>query len=386
MNTNENFPLDPSSALFRMVLEQSPLSVQIFDAEGNAVFANAAWERIWESRREDLKGYNILRDPQIEAMGRMGLIRKAFAGEGTDIPATRYDPQVNGKTGRPRWVTAVMYPLKDASGSLTGVALLHRDITDRAEAEQALLGLNSELKRRTAEDSDRLKETARELEMLSRSMSQDLRAPARHIGSFLELLRVKAGPALDAEGQRYLDIISGSVQRLDGLISDLVAFSSTGQRELHKISCNMGTLVAQCVRDKQLALSDRKREIEWKVGGLPDCRADLALMREVWGHLIGNSVKFTEGSPDARITIGAEEDSDHPGTHVYFIRDNGAGFDPRYAGKLFSLFQRLHSGTEFSGSGIGLATVRRILHRHRGRIWAEGETGKGATFRFSIPA
>ena len=369
-----------------MVLEQSPLSVQFFDAQGNALFANAAWERIWESRREDLVGYNVLQDGQLEAMGLMGKIREAFAGKGTDLPPTLYDPQMNGKAGRARWVTAVLYPLKNDDGTVVGVALIHRDVTDRAKAEQALLGINSELKRRTDEDSDRLKETARDLEMLSRSMSQDLRAPARHIGSFLELLRVKAAPALDSEGQRYLDVISDSVQRLDGLITDLVAFSSTGQRELHKIPCNMSALVTQCVRERKLGLSGLGREIAWDVGDLPECRADLGLMREAWGHLIGNAVKFTEGMPGARISIGSEKDPAHPDTTVYFIRDNGAGFDPKYAGKLFSLFQRLHSGTEFPGSGIGLATVRRILHRHRGRVWAEGDIGKGAIFRFSLPA
>ena len=371
--------------IFRRVLEQSPLSIQVFDAAGNAVFANASWEQIWESRREDLDGYNILSDPQIEAMGLMPQIREAFEGKGTDLPPTRYDPQVNGKTGRPRWVTAVLYPLKDEKGVMNGVVLIHRDVTDRAEAEQALLGLNSELKRRTAQYSDTLKETAREFEMLSRSMSQDLRAPARHIGGFLELLRAKAGPALDAEGQRYLDIISGAVQRLDGLITDLVAFSTTGQRELHKIPCNMGMLVYQAVLDRKHLLSEEGREIAWDVGALPDCRADLGFMREVWGHLIGNAVKFTQGTPNARITIGSDKDPARPDDHIYFIRDNGAGFDPNYSGKLFGLFQRLHNETEFPGSGIGLATVRRILHRHRGRVWAEGAPGQGATFWFSLP-
>jgi PAS domain S-box-containing protein len=378
--------VNPNDPLFRLVLEQSPLSVQIFDAEGNAVFANASWEKIWESRREDLAGYNGLRDAQLESMGLMDKIHEAFAGKGTDLPATLYDPQKNGKTGRPRWVTAVLYPVMDDAARVLAVVLIHRDITDRALAEQALLGANSELRRRTAEDSDRLKETAREIEMLSRSMSQDLRAPARHIGGFLELLRSKADAALDAESRRYLDIISDSVHRLDSLITDLVAFSNTGQRELHKIPCNMTALVTQCIRDRKLALSGQGREIAWVIGDLPECRADLGLMREVWGHLIGNAVKFTEGVPDARIEIGTEKDPAHPEAHTYFIRDNGAGFDPHYAGKLFGLFQRLHGTEEFPGSGIGLATVRRIVHRHRGRVRAEGDIGKGVTVRFSIPA
>ncbi|MCD6024750.1 MAG: multi-sensor signal transduction histidine kinase [Fibrobacteria bacterium] len=372
--------------LFRLALEQSPLSIQIFDAAGDAVFANAAWEKMWESERKDLRGYNILRDPQIEAMGLMGMIRKAFEGEGTDIPETLYDPRKNGKEGRPRWTSGVLYPLRDEAGALAGVALVHRDITGRASAAEALRGLNTELEREVAEEERRLRETAREIEMLSRSMSQDLRAPARHIGSFLELLRAKAAPVLDAEGRRYLDIISDSVERLDGLITDLVAFSSTGQRELHKMPCNMNAVVAQCVRDQKLALSGHGRAIAWEVADLPECVADLALMREAWGHLIGNAVKFTEGTPGARIEIGAERDPAPPGAPVYFIRDNGAGFDAKYAGKLFGLFQRLHGAQEFPGSGIGLATVRRILHRHRGWVRAEGETGKGATFRFSLPA
>ena len=368
--------MKPNDALFRLVLEQSPISVQVFDAEGNAVFANAAWERIWESKREDLKGYNLFRDPQIEATGLMEVIRGVFEGVGADIPATLYDPRMSGKEGRPRWTTGVLYPLRDDAGAPAGVAVLHRDITDRVLAEEV----------DAAEGKDRLRETAREIEMLSRSMAQDLRAPARHIGSFLELLRVKAAPVLDAEGQRYLDIISDSAKRLDGLISDLVAFSGTGQRELHKIPCNMNAIVAQCVRDRKLALSGWGREIDWEIGDLPACVADLGLMREAWGHLVGNAVKFTEGTPGARIEIGTEADPLHPGAHIYFVRDNGVGFDSKYTGKLFSLFQRLHSGAEFPGSGIGLATVRRIVHRHRGWVRAEGDIGKGATFRFSLPA
>lgn len=376
--------MNPNEELFRLLLEQCPLSVQVFDPRGNVLFANAAWEKLWGSRREDLAGYNLFEDTQLE--GLMGGIRKAFAGEKIDIPETLYDPRGNGKEGRPHWTTGILYPFHDAAGALVGVALLHRDITGRMLEHEALRGLNTELERSAAEDEERLRETVREIEMLSRSVSQDLRAPARHIGSFLELLRVKAGPALDADGQRYLEIVFDSVKRLDGLISDLVAFSGRGQRELHKSRCDMNALVAQCVRDQTQALSGQGRNITWEIGKLPDCKADLAFMREVWGHLIGNALKFTSGTPDARITIGAEEDPALPGAPVYFIRDNGAGFDPKYAGKLFGLFQRLHGAAEFPGSGIGLATVRRILQRHHGWVRAEGETGKGATFRFSVPA
>jgi PAS domain S-box-containing protein len=378
--------VNPNDALFRLVLEQSPLSVQIFDAEGNAVFANQAWESLWGSRREDLAGYNILRDPQIEAMGLMGKIRRAFEGEGTDIPSTLYDPRMNGKAGRPRWTTGVLYPLRDDAGAPAGVALLHRDITDRMLEQQELRDLNHQLERGAAEGERRLRETAREIEMLSHSLSQDLRAPARHIGGFLELLRRKAAPVLDAEGRRYLDIISDAARRLDGLIAALMAYSNIGQRELHKTPCNMNGLVAQCVRDQKLALSGEDRKITWEIGDLPECSADLPLMREVWTHLIRNAVQFTRGVREARIEIGSEPDGAHPLGRAYFVRDNGAGFDPKYAGKLFGLFQRLHGAAEFPGSGIGLATVRRILHRHRGWVRAEGETGKGATFRFSVPA
>jgi PAS domain S-box-containing protein len=371
-----------SEDMFRRVLEQSPLSVQLFDATGNAVFANEAWERIWESKREDLEGYNLFRDPQLEALGFVGMIRRALDGERINGPQTLYDPRKNGKEGRARWTTGVLYPLKDASGKVTGLALLHRDVTERAEAEEAVRSLNAELERKLTDGASRLQETARELEAFSRSVSHDLRAPARHIGGFLELLRTKAEPSLDPGGKRYLDIIADSVKRLDGLIEDLTLFSRIGRQDLAKVRFKMSELVFQCIREQDRAAAATSRRVAWQIGELPDCVSDLTLMREVWTQLISNAVKFTRRREEARIEIGSEIKDGRP---AYFIRDNGAGFDMVYSSKLFDPFQRLHGATEFEGNGMGLATVRRILQRHGSSVWAEGEPGKGATFWFSVP-
>ena len=378
--------MNPDNVLFRQLLEQSPLSAQVFDPQGNILFANAAWEKLWGSTREDLVGYNVLLDPQVKARGLLPILERAFSGEILETPPVFYDPGDNGKQGNSCWTLSFMYPALDPSGKVLQVLIAHKDVTDRVMKETAVRDQNVLLERGAAEGEHHLRETASEIEMLARTMSQDLRAPARHIGGFLELLRGKAAPVLDAEGQRYLDIISDAAKRLDGLISNLVAFSSKGQRELHKTVCNMNVLVAQCVREQKFALSENNRNITWDIEDLPECMADLSLMREVWTHLIDNAVKFTRGVAEARIEIGCEPDAAHPHGRAYFIRDNGAGFDKKYEGKLFGLFQRLHSSEEFAGSGVGLATVRRILHRHRGWVRAEGDSGKGATFRFSVPA
>jgi light-regulated signal transduction histidine kinase (bacteriophytochrome) len=238
------------------------------------------------------------------------------------------------------------------------------------------------LESRVAERTEALQQANRELEAFSYSVSHDLRAPLRHIAGFVELLVEESGESLSAEGRRYLGVISDSAARMGLMIDDLLAFSRAGRSEVRKSMIDLRQLVNDAIRQMEQDLVNRR--IEWKIGDLPQINADRGLMSLVLSNLIGNAVKYSRARDPAVIEIGADE---HAGSDevVVFVRDNGIGFDMKYAHKLFGVFQRLHNDTEYEGTGIGLANVRRIIERHGGRVWAEAIENRGSTFYFALP-
>jgi PAS domain S-box-containing protein len=253
----------------------------------------------------------------------------------------------------------------------------NNDISDRKRREHEVASLNVAL----ADRADALQATNKELESFAYSVSHDLRAPLRHIVGFAELLQKRSAKDLDEKSRGYVRTIQDSARRMGNLIDDLLGFSRMARAETKKAVVNLEQLVHEAI--SELSGETGGRDIAWKIGALPSCYGDRAMLKVALQNLIANAVKFTRTREHAEIEIGRT--ADKPNDVVVFVRDNGVGFDMRHADKLFGVFQRLHQADEFEGTGIGLATVQRIIHRHGGEIRAEGAPDRGATFYVTLP-
>ena len=250
----------------------------------------------------------------------------------------------------------------------------------RQRREEAIGRWNAELERRVAERTAQLEAANQELEAFSYSVSHDLRAPLRHIEGFVEILQTSAVEKLDEESRQHLDTIARASRQMGKLIDDLLAFSRMSRSAMNKKPVSLANLVEEVAHHAREQL--KEREIEWVIGNFPDVLADPEMLRQVLVNLIDNALKYTRTRKPARIELGARETENEV---IFHIRDNGVGFDMHYLDKLFGVFQRLHRASEFEGTGVGLANVRRIIHRQGGRTWAEGAVNQGATFYFSLP-
>lgn len=261
---------------------------------------------------------------------------------------------------------------------LTGVCW---DMTERKRAEEEVQRLNEELEQRVAQRTAELEATNKELEAFTYSVAHDLRAPLRHIQGFSDALVEDFGPQMDPGAREYLLQIVQSTQNMGRLINDLLGLAHVGRQELRLQVTGLNSLVQEVLRD--LKQETNGRDIRWQVGDLPFVDCDPGLMKQVFHNLLSNAAKYTRPRHPALIDTGQMAAGGQP---VIFVRDNGVGFNMKYANKLFGVFQRLHRQEDFEGTGVGLATVQRIIHKHGGRIWAEAEIDKGATFYFSLAA
>lgn len=253
---------------------------------------------------------------------------------------------------------------------------LQIEVDVRTQREDDIKGLNQEL----LKSSSNLEAMNKELEAFAYSISHDLRAPLRHMVGYTELLQKNSASSVDDKGRRYMSMILESSKRMGTLIDDLLSFSRIGRAETRETMVNLDQVVQEIRNEVWREIEDRK--VIWRVERLPDVYGDRSMLKLALLNLISNAVKFTSKESAAQIEIGV---TDNNNDYVVFIKDNGVGFEMKYVDKLFGVFQRLHQMNEFEGTGIGLATVQRIAHRHGGRVWAEGEIGSGATFYLSLP-
>lgn len=254
------------------------------------------------------------------------------------------------------------------------------NITEPKRLAAELRSLNQTLEQRVAERTSRLKMLNRELEIFAFSVSHDLRTPIRQINGFVNLLRQQLETTDDETVRHYLRQINILTDRAGGMIDDLLQFSRTGRTEMQYSMVNMDRLVQEAKKQVELQLADRN--IRWQIAALPSVPGDRNLLRQVWQNLIENAVKYTQRCPQAEIVIGSQSSQDEM---IFFVQDNGIGFDPDEAQYLFGIFQRLSNAEPFEGTGIGLANAQRAIHRHGGRLWAEGQLDAGATFYFALP-
>jgi PAS domain S-box-containing protein len=324
--------------------------------------------------------YGVLFDPANPEHG------KVRADQMLRLAASRGQHELHNwhmrKDGTQYWSHSVLIALRDDSGELRGFAKINRDMTDAKRLDDLMRNINDELENRVVERTEQLLAANKDLESFSYSVSHDLRSPLRHISSFVSLLEEHMGSQCDEVSARYLTTIGNSARHMSQLIDGLLAFSRLGRAAVNVTPVDFQLLVEAVVA--QIGHDTEGRVVDWVVASdLPVVQGDALLLREVWANLLGNAYKYSRPRERSRIEVGWSVDP--VVGYTFFVRDNGVGFDTKYAQKLFGVFQRLHRASEFEGTGIGLALTRRIIERHSGSIWAESELGIGSVFYFSLP-
>ena len=373
-----------ASARAGAVLQTVREPIVLLNAEQRIVLHNAAFAELYGVQGRDANGQPLQSvgegawaDPIIHQRLADVLLRGRELWD--------YEHEQRGVDGLVRimLVNARRMPLPDSDDEV--VLMTVSDVTLQRAVQLRVEELNRQLEGKI----EQMAEVNRELEAFSYSVSHDLRAPLRHVAGFSDKLARHLGEDADERSRHYLQVIGDSARRMAALIDDLLVYSRLGRGAMRLQPVDMQSLVAdtRALLDSNLraeaGADGTVRDVQWNIGPLPVLVADENMMRQVWLNLLGNAVKYTAGREHALIEISAQQLPD--GGHQFTVRDNGTGFDMQYAGKLFGVFQRLHKASDYPGTGIGLASVRRVLTRHGGRIWAEAQVDQGATFHFILP-
>lgn len=358
-------------------VEQSGDSIVITDTDGNIQYVNPAFEQTTGYSSEEVIGKNprFLKGGKAKVEYYQDLWNTITSGAQWTGHFTN-----RKKDGTLFEEEASISAVRDAAGKIVSYVAVKRDVTERMRAQEEIRQLNEELEQRVADRTAQLQAANKELEAFSYSVSHDLRAPLRHINGFSQALLEDYADQLDAGGKSYLHEVRNASQEMAQLIDDVLQLARVTRSEMHREEVSLSDLARTVIADLQKRSG--RRAVDINIEEDLCTRGDKRLLRIVLVNLLGNAWKFTSKEAETKITFGSQPSN---GEVVYFVRDNGAGFDMSYVGKLFGAFQRLHTASEFEGTGIGLATVQRIVTRHGGRVWAEGKPSEGATFYFALP-
>ena len=320
------------------------------------------------------KNENILNDLSKEGQDSFSkMIKAVYAGENLNFEISKFLPD-----GSSINLNSKIYPITNKENKVTGACLYYEDITARKIVEKNIQDLNNSLDKKVLERTIQYDILNKELEAFTFSVSHDLRAPLRAVIGYSEILEEEQIKVLSDEGKKMLSYIKNNGQKMGRLIDDLLAFSKLGRKEINKFQLKMNELTKAAVEELNRVFPNHA---EITIGSLPDVQGDYNLIHQVMFNLIGNSIKYSSKKENPQISIYSEQ---RDGKNIYIIKDNGAGFDMRFAEKLFGVFQRLHSEQEFEGNGVGLAIVQRIIHKHGGKVWGEGKENEGACFYFTL--
>jgi PAS domain S-box-containing protein len=365
----------------RTVIDTSPNLVCVKKADGTFALVNQALADAYGCTPDEMigkKDTEFDRPPkEIERLVESD--REVIAHQ---APRIIPEEKITFTDGKERWFTALKSPLRETDGPSDKILCVMMEITERKKAEEEVHRLNAELENRVKERTAQLEAANKEMEAFAYSVSHDLRAPLRSIDGFSQALQEDCAAALDDHGRDYLQRIRSASTRMGLLIDDLLKLSRLTREEMHKRKLDLTAMARDVLAE--LRESEKDRKVDCLIAEGLSARGDERLIHAVLENLLGNAWKFTARRKKAKIQFGSEATAE--GETVFSVRDNGAGFNMEHVDKLFHAFQRLHTVREFPGNGIGLATAQRIIHRHGGRVWAEGESGKGAAFFFTLPA